>query len=313
MAKAKEIIGLECDAGARESAAKVLRARFDEVLDFSVAALDLSVSEGVHDMRVATRRLRSALQDFAPLMNKETLRPVKKDLKKIADALGAARDLDVAIASLIKLHSKAKAATVKKGIEKLIKERRARLQRAQFVLTEILAAGRVSPLQTDFPATIDEAFSQTRPDENISFKQAGREAMAARLREFCDLSEKIYEPFDGAALHKLRISAKRLRYAIELFAVCWNDSLKPFAEELSEMQSFLGEIHDGDVQIESLSRLLAENGAAGKSDRNAVEWLLSEYLKARAENYLGALKLWSEWKENEFFERMQAAISEAAS
>jgi CHAD domain-containing protein len=137
--------------------------------------------------------------------------------------------------------------------------------------------------------------------------------IAARLREFCDLSEKIYEPFNGAALHKLRISAKRLRYAIELFAACWNSPIKPFAAEIAEMQSFLGEIHDGDVQIENLSRHSGEKTAAGRSERKAVEWLLSEFFKARAENYLGALKLWSEWKENALFERMRAAISETTS
>ena len=43
---------------------------------------------------------------------------------------------------------------------------------------------------------------------------------------------------------EMRIAAKRLRYAIELFTVCWGARIAPFAEEIAEMQSFLGEVHD---------------------------------------------------------------------
>ena len=68
MAKAREITGLDCEANAIECAAKILRARFEEVLEFRSAALDSEGIEGVHDMRVATRRLRSALRDFAYLL-----------------------------------------------------------------------------------------------------------------------------------------------------------------------------------------------------------------------------------------------------
>ncbi len=60
MAKAKEIAGLDCAADALNWAAEVLRVRFDEVVGLRGAALDFSDIEGVHAMRVATKRLRSA-------------------------------------------------------------------------------------------------------------------------------------------------------------------------------------------------------------------------------------------------------------
>ncbi|MFN2390604.1 MAG: CHAD domain-containing protein [Pyrinomonadaceae bacterium] len=80
MAKAKEITGLDCAASAMEWAAEVLRVRFDEVVNLRDSALDFSDIEGVHSMRVATRRLRSALRDFTPLMDK---RPAKTSEKRI--------------------------------------------------------------------------------------------------------------------------------------------------------------------------------------------------------------------------------------
>ena len=51
--------------------------------------------EGVHDMRVATRRMRSALRLFGPFFDREAIDPFRKDLRTIADALGTVRDLDV--------------------------------------------------------------------------------------------------------------------------------------------------------------------------------------------------------------------------
>ena len=100
MAKAREITGLDCNANALEWAAKTLRVRFEEVLELRGATLHSEGIEGVHDMRVATRRLRSALRDFAHLMKKKSLKKISKDIKQIADTLGAARDQDVAIVAL---------------------------------------------------------------------------------------------------------------------------------------------------------------------------------------------------------------------
>jgi CHAD domain-containing protein len=66
-------------------------------------ALDWGDPEGVHDMRVSSRRLRGALRDFMPYLRKRKLGSVLEHVKELADALGAVRDQDVAIAGLQKL------------------------------------------------------------------------------------------------------------------------------------------------------------------------------------------------------------------
>jgi CHAD domain-containing protein len=139
MAKAREITEIDCSESAPECAAKVLRARFAEVFEFRDAALEAKAVKGVHDMRVATRRLRSALRDFAFALKRKSLKEISKDIKQFADALGAARDEDVAIAALQKLRKKSRDKHVKKGIAKLIEERRARRDQAHLDLIEKLA------------------------------------------------------------------------------------------------------------------------------------------------------------------------------
>ncbi len=315
MAKAKEITGLDCAADALEWAATVLRVRFDEVIELRGAALDFSDIEGVHAMRVATRRLRSALRDFLPLMKKRPLSRVRKNLKRIADALGAVRDQDVAILALEHLQAAGEIdqinEQIKEGIEKLLDERRAARETVQTNLIQTLDIDRLTKLQANFTAALDKAVRKNKRTRVVSFNEAGREAVADSLQELCDLGASVYEPFNIERLHEMRIAAKRLRYAVELFTACWGERIAPFAIEIAEMQSFLGEVHDCDVWLENLSvrmRRKRQNGAAAGSERQAAVWLLSEFIKNRTKNYRASLKLWSEWETTDFTERMRATI-----
>ena len=83
----------------------VLRNRLKSMCAQGEKALDWSDPEGVHDMRVSSRRLRSAMSDFKPHLRRLNLPRLK--LKAIAKSLGAVRDQDVALAALEELKSKA--------------------------------------------------------------------------------------------------------------------------------------------------------------------------------------------------------------
>lgn len=310
MAKAKEITGLDCNADALLWVSEVLHVRFEEVVNLRGTALNSADIEGVHSMRVATRRLRSALRDFSPLMKKKPLKKVKKDLKQIADALGLARDQDVAIVALEKLQTEAATALLKSGIEKLIKERRTVREQAQLGLMETIGVTNIIELQERFAAAIDKATQRKKSARVISFNQAGRNVVSTSLQEFLGLGASLYAPFSIEKLHELRISAKRLRYAIELFVACWGEKIEPFAKEIAELQSFLGEVHDNDIWIASLGERLRDiTKASEKNEYQTTVWLLSEFVKERTKNYRAALKLWSEWKENDFVGKMRTIIT----
>ena len=100
MAKARDIPGIEPDATFREAAASAIEVRADEVFSFRDRALDTSDIEGVHDMRVATRRLRAAMEIFAVCFPREQHRRALKEVKELADVLGERRDPDVMIDGL---------------------------------------------------------------------------------------------------------------------------------------------------------------------------------------------------------------------
>jgi CHAD domain-containing protein len=100
MAGARDIPGITVDATFREAAASAVETRAEEVFEHRQRALDVSDIEGVHDMRVATRRLRAVLEIFAPCFPKRRHARLLKEVKLLADVLGERRDPDVMIDGL---------------------------------------------------------------------------------------------------------------------------------------------------------------------------------------------------------------------
>ena len=193
----------------------------------------------------------------------------------------------------------------------MLEERNGLRETARLNLTETLAAGNLGDLQDRFAAAIDKVARQKKSKRTVSFNEAGRDAVARSLQDLLDLGASLYEPFKTEELHEMRIAAKRLRYAVELFTACWGKAIAPFAEETAEMQGFLGEVHDCDIWIESMGRRLRRgqgNATANGSDYQTAAWLLSEFVRKRTKEYRSALKLWSEWEANRFAERMRATI-----
>src|SRR5215210_9100403 len=95
MAKARDIEGLHAEMPFAEAAAATVAVRADELFEHSANVLDTSDIERVHDMRVASRRLRAVLEIYAPCFPRDQFRPLLREVKALADALGARRDPDV--------------------------------------------------------------------------------------------------------------------------------------------------------------------------------------------------------------------------
>ena len=321
MAAAKEIEGLDCGAGAHEGIALVLRTRFVEMYDLREEALGPEDAKGVHDMRVASRRLRSLLRDFRGFYERKRL--PKRRLKEVAGALGEVRDQDVAIDALEKLRDEAGEAAPE-GIEQLINERREVRERANARLGLVIAQGPLGELHQKFFAWLEHMGGGGRDKRrshgsapSLSFRQAGVEVIESRLKEVLELSDSVHHPFDFEPLHRMRIAAKRLRYALELFSPCWGGRLKPLAREVSELQTALGDLRDCDTWIEDLGPRLdrrREESAeplahfADPRVRPAAAWLLGHFTKERGEHFCHARARWESWEAGDFFGRVRDAL-----
>ena len=121
-----------------EAAAEVVAERAEAMFGRRQRVLDTADIEGVHGMRVATRRLRAALEVFGPCLDRELGTQALSDVKGLADALGERRDRDVQLERLERLHEQT-AGAERHAVELLAKELRDEQARANRRLAKALA------------------------------------------------------------------------------------------------------------------------------------------------------------------------------
>lgn len=155
MAKAREVPGLHARLPFREAAVATIRVRTEELFDAQEDVLDTEDIERVHRMRVATRRLRAVMEIYRPCFEQATFKPVLRDVKALADALGARRDPDVQLEALESL-----AAALPKidlvGVDLLADEVRGEQQAGNELLAVALAETERSDLRGRLLGLLDE-------------------------------------------------------------------------------------------------------------------------------------------------------------
>jgi CHAD domain-containing protein len=126
---------LNDDTSYAAAAARVVAIRASELAENSAGVLDTQDIERVHDMRVATRRLRAALEVFEPCFPRKCFKAALGEVKAMADALGERRDRDVTLVALDGFCAELGRADVR-GVQSLI----AQVRDEQAEANEALAA-----------------------------------------------------------------------------------------------------------------------------------------------------------------------------
>jgi CHAD domain-containing protein len=300
------------DIDPQEWLSNELRDRFDAVVDQRKATLDPDETHGVHDMRVAIRRLRSLMADFAEIFDVRPVKRIRKMLKNVAGSLGKVRDQDVYIKALEKLYARVKRQPHAHAVTKLIDNSRELRKEAHKKITKPLSKASLDDLSDRFSEAVDSALDQPGLFRPAGLAAVAQEAIAARLDELVKLGWNIYDPSDQKGLHKFRIAVKRLRYSMEAFAPVLKNSFESRAEQVAKLQSLLGDLHDCDVWIDRLGTRLKKmdkNGKVSHSDLKVLSMVLSDLVKRRARRYRSSLELWTEWETADFLPKIKAAVS----
>jgi CHAD domain-containing protein len=145
VAKARPI-ELSSEQEYAEAAARTIAVRADELIEHSAGVLDISDIERVHDMRVASRRLRAALEVFEPCFPRTPYRKALREVKRLADALGERRDRDVTIKAVRSFGGEMPTAD-QPGIDALVELLRAEQLEANEALAPIVDAKRLEALR----------------------------------------------------------------------------------------------------------------------------------------------------------------------
>lgn len=145
MAKARPIPGLSAGDPYTRAATKIVGVRVGELVDHASGVLDVDDIERVHDMRVATRRLRAALEIFGACFPRQDLKAALRQVKALADALGERRDRDVSLATLETIRD-SMSAPDRPGIDSLIVRLRAEQSAANEALARYVGDDKLSAL-----------------------------------------------------------------------------------------------------------------------------------------------------------------------
>ncbi|HET8629656.1 MAG TPA: CHAD domain-containing protein [Thermomicrobiales bacterium] len=267
---------LDPDAPFGPAADRLLRERLATMLARAEAirAAGDDVAEAVHDTRVAGRRLRAALDAAEPVCKPKRFRRFYRAVVALADALGAVREDDVALAWL-RERLPGLAPGEREGVARLVAavetERAARWR-------DLLAAldrWRVGDPGAAVARLVRRKAREGRGGAAETVGEAAERALAACRADFADhlgaldrlaATEAPGDPDAVRALHALRVAAKRLRYTLELFAPMLPGDADDALASLKRLQADLGDLHDREALVARLVRdvraLAAEEAAA---------------------------------------------------
>jgi CHAD domain-containing protein len=160
VAKARPIPDLSADVPYAEAAAKIVEVRAEELIDHAKGVLDTGDIERVHDMRVATRRLRAALEIFEPCFPEKSFDQSLTEVKRLADALGERRDRDVAIVSLRRFNEQM-AAPDRRGVGSLIERLSREQEEANVALAPLVDQANLRSLRESLEELVGAAKAVT--------------------------------------------------------------------------------------------------------------------------------------------------------
>jgi CHAD domain-containing protein len=232
----------------------------DRILDHDYRIrmdLDAADPEDVHQMRVATRRLRSDLKTFGSVLDPVWVGHASEDLRWVGTALGRVRDSDVMVDRLRRQLETARGENRGETTDALLP----RLQRQRRSGTEELDAALGSDRYIDLLDRLHAAARGPLPAVGDT-SALSAEVLPALVRKRWRALERRYHaggrhPSDEQ-LHRMRIAAKRLRYAAEASVPAIGKPAKRTAVVAEGVQTALGELHDSAATTQWIERQLAD-------------------------------------------------------
>lgn len=256
--------------------------------------------EDIHDIRVASRRLRIGIPIFSACFDgKETAKWLKA-LKSLTESLGNARDYDV----FIKYLSKYENQSLTEIIERLKSSREASYSLARKKISKTYKSG----VLEDIISNLKEIDCGEKNCYSL-----GLANVCVRYSAVEKYSRNLKDDADKAGHHKMRIAVKKFRYCLEVFSPLFEDRLSEEISSLKELQDSLGKMHDFDVFLEKIPEIIRESMFEGTDIDKILELndlLLENCRKSRNELFEETRKLWKRLNDNHYKGRLTARFEE---
>lgn len=256
---------------------RILRAGQSHILTNLAAAADGRDVEGVHQMRVGLRRLRSALSLLRAVAPSPTLESLREDAKWIASALGDARGWDVFLVETLPEVTAGCPGAL--GFDSLRAAAECLRAKAYSLVRETIAASRNVRFHLTLGAFIERRGWQANGGDG-RFSALAEDTATFAVRMLADRHRKVLERgrhfrhLPPEARHELRIALKKLRYSADFFlpAIGHRRAAKRYLRRLGGFQDQLGRLNDMAVTGNFIDQLQELDGDARLAAGVVVGW-----------------------------------------
>ncbi len=318
-------MGSEVDTSYHVLAARYFRKQAKQLrgqLDGIRRAEDI---EPVHRARVASRRLRAAMQMFGGCFAARDLKRWRKRIRRVTNDLGDARDKDVQVEYLCEALASIEQKTCYLGVARLMARLQRQRDRLQPAVVEAVERLQASGVLEEMLSAAKKVLSKANAE---SVDPAGPAALAETqqhirrcLNEMLTWQESLADAEAQQSHHEMRIAAKRLRYTLEISGPAYGGQLDETIVAIKRVQSLLGEIHDCDVWLEHLDahekgqrrRIRKHYGNAGPhaAMQVGIEYLRQQRREQRERAFGELVDFWSELQGREIWETLVDTIASA--
>jgi CHAD domain-containing protein len=246
-----------------EAGRKVLYFHFLRMLKHEQGTRAGEDIEELHDMRVATRRMRAALRVFGPYFKSRAIRPYVVGLRRTARALGAVRDLDVFMEEA-RTYLATLPAEQAHDLDPLLEAWQAQRKQARAEMIAYLDGAKYRDFVQAFQLFLETAGAGERKFRGIPPEPTHVAHVGPQLIYTCWAGVQAFGPLlhgaPVAVLHALRIECKKLRYVLEFFREVLGPEVGEVIAEVTALQDHLGHLNDANVANALLSDFLFGSG-----------------------------------------------------
>lgn len=238
----------------REEASIVLEQRVDQITEISKGLLDVTDTEPAEAMWLAARRLRAALELFRPVLSKAQFSGTRDEVRQLIKALGRRRDVDSMIAAFEAIGAEMDEGG-EYGLARLIDSLRAQQADCNRTLASLANGRRLQALRVRIEDLSGSQFDGADGAETPAYRApesvpgSARLLVARRLERLRSSVPHALEPSAVKEQHRMRVSAERLRYSLELTAEALGTQAHTARRAARGLQEVLGEMRDCDIAL----------------------------------------------------------------
>lgn len=289
--------GLAPDTESEAALRLIASACRDDLLEHRDLVMASGDAEGIHQTRVALRRLRAAFSMFLPTLEDEAgqreVRALAAEAKWLATACGPARDLQVFLTETVSDLPPVIDKVGKRLVRSHLERARAALSGARF---------------TSFDRQLASFLDRTPPATGHRLDDFGRAVLDQRHLQVMHRGRKL-EKLGRARLHRLRIAIKKLRYAADFLRPAFatqpfaSEAAKAYIEATTRLQSALGALNDRAVA----SQMVADIAVAAQPTEDVDRPLRKLARQAESGDKRRRRRLMRAWKDFRKVERFWRA------